>query len=258
MKKKLFIAFIVIIFICFICTGMSFLFAWGMKSFTKVEGSGVITERNEDLGAIEKIELNIDAEVTLIESMDRNYIVITGDDNIVNILNISEGKNLKISYSSEFPYMLGRRYEPTQRLKVQIFFDNIQELTANSSLDITLTEDSKTITSKDFKITNNGSGHIEVKVSVDEMNIENNGSGIILVKGATQNLEVDSNGSGIVDANDLEAQEAKVTNNGSGKVSIYVENKLEIELNGSGDVVYSGNPKDFTQDVNGSGDVVRK
>ena len=43
--------------------------------------------------------------------------------------------------------------------------------------------------------------------------------------------------------------------NGSGDAVLHVTERLSAQINGSGDIVYYGNPPDVSRRVNGSGDV---
>ena len=48
------------------------------------------------------------------------------------------------------------------------------------------------------------------------------------------------------------------TINGSGDIEVNVEKSLDATVNGSGGIIYFGNPNDLKQKINGSGDITQK
>ena len=71
----------------------------------------------------------------------------------------------------------------------------------------------------------------------------------------TKVLEVDVYGSGDVEVPNLKAEKAVININGSGDVSAYVTEDVDVSITGSGDVIIKGNPKKIKQKINGSGRV---
>ena len=71
----------------------------------------------------------------------------------------------------------------------------------------------------------------------------------------TKALNVDIYGSGDVEVPNLKAEKAIININGSGDVSAYVTEDVDISIAGSGDVIIKGNPKKIKQKINGSGRV---
>ena len=68
-------------------------------------------------------------------------------------------------------------------------------------------------------------------------------------------MSININGSGDVEVPNLKAEKAVININGSGGVSAYVTEDVDISIAGSGDVTIKGNPKKVKQKINGSGGV---
>jgi hypothetical protein len=103
---------------------------------------------------------------------------------------------------------------------------------------------------------NQGSADIVVTGVVGPtLTIESQGSGQLSLAGRIDALELDVQGSGDVDAKALAATRARVTVHGSADVDVLVEDSLDAQINGSGDITYRGNPAKVERRINGSGDI---
>ena len=81
------------------------------------------------------------------------------------------------------------------------------------------------------------------------------GSGDATLQGKTKSCEFAIHGSGDVTANDYACDSAEVEINGSGSVDLAQIAELAVEIHGSGDVSYRGEPKLRRMEVHGSGSV---
>lgn len=89
----------------------------------------------------------------------------------------------------------------------------------------------------------------------DTLDIAVHGSGDIEAGGRTRQLSLAIQGSGEADLDGLTADDARVTLNGSGDARLSARNSAEVEIAGSGDVVFSNRPARLTSQVSGSGEV---
>lgn len=111
----------------------------------------------------------------------------------------------------------------------------------------------------DFKVSISGSGDLEAEgLKLEECYIKNSGSGDIEIEGKTNNLTVTVAGSGDLNAYNLAAVNASVSNSGSSDITLNIVEKLQVTLNGSGDLTYRGNPSKVDVRSNGSGEVYKK
>jgi hypothetical protein len=84
------------------------------------------------------------------------------------------------------------------------------------------------------------------------------GSGSTKVAGKTKTCNVVVNGSGGVTADGLECESAEVAINGSGSVGLAKLAALNVQINGSGQVKYRGEPTLRGVAINGSGKLVKQ
>lgn len=103
-----------------------------------------------------------------------------------------------------------------------------------------------------------GSGSITVPVQSDELIASIGGSGDVFLKGSSRAFKGEINGSGNIVAAELQTQQCTISINGSGDASVHAASELYVTINGSGDVVYAGNPPTFRSTINGSGDVRKR
>lgn len=104
-------------------------------------------------------------------------------------------------------------------------------------------------------IRHNSSGRISAVIpDVVELDVIMGGSGSVELSGYGEIAEYSLNSSGKIDAFDMEMLEVKATNSGSGNIYVWAEDFLDATVNGSGDIVYMGNPEVTIRD-NGSGNI---
>ncbi len=101
-----------------------------------------------------------------------------------------------------------------------------------------------------------GSGNIDAAIQSSELKADIAGSGNITLKGTTKKVNFSIAGSGNFVLTDLIAEDVTGDIAGSGSAKVYANNLLEASIAGSGDIIYSGNPKDVKKNVAGSGKVI--
>ena len=82
--------------------------------------------------------------------------------------------------------------------------------------------------------------------------------GDITARGSVGILEAVVSGSGDLSLQNLKAEHINVTINGSGDAEVWANQSISAKVNGSGDIVYKGNPTEVDTRVNGSGDITRR
>lgn len=99
---------------------------------------------------------------------------------------------------------------------------------------------------------------LEVEITTPSISaVEIDGSGKIGARGPfpqQAKLDVEINGSGNVDLMGIPSGSSSVEINGSGKVRLAPRDKLDVEIAGSGSVIYAGAPR-ISQSIMGSGEV---
>lgn len=92
-------------------------------------------------------------------------------------------------------------------------------------------------------------------VQGDRLDVEYSGAGSLVINGKVRHLRIDAEGVGEVDTKSLIAQEADVSFEGIGAVSIYASEKLTADVEGMGNLTYYGNPRIVNKSVSGIGSV---
>lgn len=108
-----------------------------------------------------------------------------------------------------------------------------------------------------LELVNSGSGDVVFKVYTNELKLVNSGSGSLTFQGATRDLLIDQSGSGEIKLDLLSAEHATVESSGSGDVWLKAKSSLEVQLSGSGNVLYRGDPQNLQQENTGSGNIRR-
>ena len=104
-----------------------------------------------------------------------------------------------------------------------------------------------------------GSGDITISdVTKDKVTLIISGSGDILASGNVDLLEAVVSGSGDLSLQNLRANHANITINGSGDAEVWANQSISARVNGSGDIIYSGDPVEVDTQVNGSGKITKK
>ena len=254
--------------------------------FSQTKGSGNVTTEDRNTGDFTSIKLTCSADLYI--SQGSTAVTVKSDDNIIDMVETTvEGGTLVISIK-------GRGFRSISVLEVYITTPDLSKLKNSGSGDISF---ENTFSANDLFISINGSGDLEAKFDVrnlelkvsgsgdtelsgvrgvfkvsnsgsgdldaedlklEECYIKNSGSGDIELVGKTNNLTATMMGTGVVDGYNLTSVNATVSNSGSSDITIHVVEKLQVSLNGSGDLTYRGNPEKVDVRSNGSGDVYRK
>jgi len=191
-----------------------------------VQGSGNVTSETRRLGEFSSIENTIAADV-LVSFGDTQAVVVEAEDNLLpNIETVVKGRTLTIHTKPNTSIANTR--------PVRIFL-TMQSLDAADL---------------------SSSGSIEIdNVEAEKLKLDLSSSGSIRATGTVEVLTVTLNSSGTIDCEDLRAGSASVTNNSSGKVTVLVQDSLDVTLSGSGRVAYYGDPAEVKQSITGSGSV---
>jgi hypothetical protein len=107
----------------------------------------------------------------------------------------------------------------------------------------------------------NGSGDMKISGEItgsDHLKASTNGSANISVEqGSAYEFEGEISGNGNIAAMGFQSKEAHVKISGDGNIEISVSDKLDVIINGSGNVYYRGNPV-ITTNISGNGQVIPK
>jgi|TARA_B110000967_G_scaffold9992_1_gene9979 hypothetical protein len=253
----------------------------------KIVGNGNVTTKSVSTEDYDHIKSVGSVDIHLIKGTE-GVIAVTTDDNLHAYLDIKvENSTLIIKIKDNI------NLKTKEGFNINVPFEDISKVTLTGSGDMD-TKDS--ITSDAFKISLSGSGDVVLDVNASKVQTEITGSGTISLSGDYGNLKLDLTGSGNFVGTGMTSQSTEVTIGGSGNAKLSgTTSKLKIEVigsgsfkgleldsndtdvkvagsgqakvvaneilkarvNGSGTIVYKGNPENVNNKTNGSGKIKR-
>ncbi|MDQ8756100.1 head GIN domain-containing protein [Sphingosinicella sp. LHD-64] len=191
---------------------------------TPVEGSGRRIRQARPAGDFTRVIVDdaLDAEITI---GPRAAIELEGDDNLVDRIR-ADARDGRLHLRVEGGYRV------RQPMIARITVPRLDGVDLRASGDVLLTG----LTDGRLALTGEGSGSFRADGRVDE-------------------VEVRIQGSGDADLERLRARSARVVINGSGNVRAQATEAMAATVNGSGNITYSGRPRQVSEDVNGSGSI---
>ncbi|MBI1267355.1 MAG: hypothetical protein GC193_07995 [Cryomorphaceae bacterium] len=212
-----------------------------------LQGTGDAVAEKRTVETFETLEINGSINVSIRQALisDLNRIEVRAQENLIpHILTRIDGARLIIETDECI--------NASVPIEVSITCTDLQRIFNNGSGNVVSTN---TLKADDFDIENVGSGKMTLTLNVDDLDVENNGSGDIFLSGDAHELTLENDGSGSFDSFGMKTFIAKVTNDGSGTVELRVKDELNAELNGSGNILYKGNPQEVNLKSNGSGNI---
>ena len=246
-----------------------------------------VAEQNRDVGSFSGIHQSTSADVYITKG-DTESVMVRADEDIIDDLTTKvEDGVLHIGSNNN-------RWRNVRVLEVHVTMRNLDMIKNSGSGDISVEGD---MPGKDLYIGINGSGDLSAELDVSNIEVKISGSGDVHFSGVRGNMKVKVSGSGDVYAEDLKLDECLVTGygsgdlklkgkaanfvanisgsgdvnaygltavnvsvkcNGSGDVVVQAVEKVQAQLNGSGDLTYYGSPEYVDVESNGSGEVYRK
>lgn len=135
---------------------------------------------------------------------------------------------------------------------------NVLHVTYKSSYDLVPTAQQQILFSvQQFNsLTMSGASTFQFpNLNTDTLTITLSGAHRLYIAGKATEINITSNGSSSVNAKDLVVDKATIKMIGSGQIVISPKQELNVEINGSGTVVYFGKDPKISQTIHGSGKV---
>lgn len=229
-----------------------------------IEGIGPIVEEEINLENFDKLNTDCSFDV-VIEQGETQRVVAKGQQNIIDRLRTNVINNEWLIDLENGNY---RDFD----LTIHITMPDVRDLAIDGSGDITLinnfelddlniridgsgafTVENSMFIENELAINVDGSGETYFQdLSAQSIDVFVDGSGDMTLRGDCENLDIKVAGSGDVMAFALETQQVDIDTNASGDCEVSAVQELLVDIDGSGDVFYKGNP-DITSRINGSG-----
>jgi hypothetical protein len=232
-------------------------------STNHVRGSGKIVTQTIDVNNFDSVSLEGSGNVYIVQG-DSESVTVETDDNILPLLEtkvnghelvLGMKPNQSIDPSKPIVYQLtvkdlnGIDLKGSGNFYVSPVQSNNMAISLLGSGDIRI----KGLATDSLAIDLSGSGNITIEeIAVKTVDTNLKGSGDIKLDGKSEAQTVSVAGSGNYLAADLETGSANISIPGSADVTVWVNDTLQVTVNGSGSVSYYGSP-DIDQNGSGSG-----
>jgi len=193
----------------------------------KVQGNGMLRTETRDVPTFETITCDGSYEME-IECQAKQALTIDADENLLPLIKTEVKNNALRIYTEE-------NLQPSKGIKIIASVENLSAFTVHGS----------------------ALGDVH-NINNNALSVEVNGSSKLHFNGKTTQLKITISGSSNIDATSLVAEDAKVRINGSGDIHVWAVNSVDGKIHGSGNVKYSGNPINVTQEINGSGTISKE
>lgn len=209
------------------------------------KGKGTSNSKTFSLDAFSRVDLRLDADLTLIQGAEQQ-VTVTAQNNIMKHLEltVSDGE-LKIDRAKCF--------NSHNRILVEITVPDLQGLDMNSTGNITTMD---TFFLSRLDILHTSSGHMQVSVNLDLLNVEHRGEGNMTMIGRTHYQDVIVNAKGRYQAFGLQSDTCFIVTSASSDAEILVDSFLDVKIRSSGNVLYKGNPNTIIEEFTGSGQLI--
>jgi hypothetical protein len=209
-----------------------------------IEGSGKVITESRTVEKFSGIELKSVANVYITQG-EAQEVKIEAEDNLMqHITTKVKNDELVIDCDQEI-----NSHEP---INVYITVKDLclLELSGSGNM-ITKNE----INCEHMTLYLGGSGEMKVALKSQQLKATLSGSGNMNLSGSTSESDLRINGSGNMNAQQMKSFTSAVTISGSGNTKVDVNNELNVNISGSGNVRYVTEPAKITTKITGSGDV---
>lgn len=225
-----------------------------------LDAGAQITRKNLDLPDFNSIYVNSGYTVNLTQSNKQEVELVALNELVdvsefevkdgvlhVNVNRTNDGKN-----KSMWEKIDNIKISPEMTLNINM--RNIKVLRVNGSGKIV---GQNSIAASNISIGVAGSGTIDVDLKGDNVDTELTGTGKIILKGYANHNDIMLAGTGNLEAFECELVTADVNLSGTGTCELFVSDKLDVNIMGSGSVIHKGQTKSVTKAVMGRGKVER-
>ena len=215
-------------------------------SLSGIRGSGRVVSENRDVKDFQSVSLGGSGDLIITQGSGE-ALKIEAEDNILPLIESEvRGGTLYIGFKPNTGPI-----SPTQPIKYYLDVKNLNGIDLSGSGSV----QADTLKTNNISITCSGSGNIIVKnLTADTLKYNLSGSGSTSLGGIVGSQSDQISGSGSYQAGDLNSQQATAIITGSGNMTIWANDSLNIMISGSGDVNYYGKPI-LSQSISGSGKI---
>lgn len=214
-----------------------------------IVGSGQIAAEARPVSGFDAVALLGSGEVSLTQGATES-LVIEADDNLLPlIISTVRGTTLALGFDrANWRDVI----QPSQPIRYTLTVRDLSAIDLSGSGLIA----GQSVETERLAINLSGAGDVNFgQLQADALEVTLGGSGNVTLAGLAAQQRVDLLGSGTYQAGALESQAAEVNLRGSGDLTLWVRDRLDVTISGSGTVSYFGQPTVGRRDITGSGDI---
>ena len=201
-----------------------------------ISGNTVLDSLQQEVSKFDTIEVLGPFEITL-QKGNRHKITIVGESNLIPHVEFDVNKNKLVLRTSNNKRLHSKTGNPIQ---IAVTAKELSEIYVIGSGKIS---SSTSLFSKYLLLELIGSGEIQIPVKSQTVSVHITGSGHISLNGSCKTIKGKIIGSGHLHSEELKTENSFLRLTGSGQASINCSDKLKAMIDGTADVVYTGNPK---------------
>ncbi|MEO5648607.1 MAG: head GIN domain-containing protein [Ginsengibacter sp.] len=211
-----------------------------------VSGDGNVREQKRDITDFSAVNTSgsIDIEI---RSGDVYSVSVENDENLIPYV-VTEVDNGVLSIHYKNGYSISNDHA-----KVFVTAPSLNKISTSGSADIS--SNGVLRNSNKIELVSSGSGDVSAEVDAPSVKVSGSGSGDIRLSGKTKDFNCRISGSGDVQCPNLQSENTTVSVSGSSDVHVFASVSLKVNVTGSGDVYYGGNPTSPEIHITGSGTV---
>jgi hypothetical protein len=212
-------------------------------------GNGPVTTETRTVQYFTGIDLQMNGHVYYTSSPERK-IEITAKESIRSIL-----ETVIIENRLVIRYQNGKTYDADESIRINVSAPDVNAFLLNTSGSIYSMNDLQVAT---LMLRSHGSGNISLqKINTTNIDAESTQSGRITAAGGTTiSSKLKTDGSGTINLSAVNARTVQARIIGSGDIQTKASENLDVTIQGSGSVYFSGYPVISTH-ISGSGRLVR-
>lgn len=230
-----------------------------------LQGSGTAVSEAREISGIKSVSLRDFGDLTITQG-ERESLTVEADDNIMPhlktemsgselILRIEDGYNV----NPKTPIRYTLQVKSLDRINVdgagKVSMDSLK--TQSCAIRISGAGDVNfgSLEAQDANLEVAGTGKMKMmNVKLQNLRVTASGAGDFEIAGETDQQSVTISGVGSYNAPDLKSADADMRISGAGNMTLWVDNKLTINIAGFGNVNYYGLPS-ISQSISGGGSV---
>jgi hypothetical protein len=214
-----------------------------------VKRTGDIVTETRTVAPFKKIYLEDNVNVFITQDSVFEVKVEAGE-NLISLIK-TEVRDSQIFISNDNKYNWTRSYKP--KVNVYLRMPEIKFITSDGTGKI---QSLNTITTPSFDYRLKDIGDIELTVNNHDVLGHMHGPGDVYLHGATYHHACHIVGNGFIHAEDLTTSYTWMYTNTSGNIYMRVQGLLQLTLDGSGDIIYTGHPGTVETITRGTGKII--